>query len=228
VGYHIHVLDPVSRNRMVWHLGCQDVLAIGYLFETGELDLERVIALGGPTVTKPRLLRARRGASLDELMEGELEPGENRVITGSVLSGRKAMGEVFGYLGRYHVQVSVLREYRGRDFLGWLSPGVGEFSVKPAFLSRLTPSKKFPLTTSTNGSRRAIIPLGSFERVMPMDILPTFLARALVMKDVERAELLGCLELDEEDVALMSFVDVGKEDFGVHLREVLAMIQEEG
>lgn len=227
-GYHIHVLDPVDRNKTVFYVGYQDVAAIGHLFASGELSLERVISLAGPVVRSPRLLRTRRGAFLDEMVEGELEPGDNRVISGSVLSGRKAMGEVGGYLGRYHLQISALAEDRRREFLGWLSPGADKYSVKPAFLSSLIPGKKFRLTTSTNGSPRAIVPIGSYEKVMPMDILPTFLLRALVMKDEERAEALGCLELDEEDLALLSFVDVGKTDFGYYLREVLTKIEKEG
>jgi Na+-transporting NADH:ubiquinone oxidoreductase subunit A len=228
VGYHIHRLDPVDRSKKVWYVSYQDVCAIGHLFETGAIQVERVVSLAGPVVSKPRLLRVRRGASLDELVAVELAPGETRVISGSVLSGRNAMGEALGYLGRYHTQISALAEYRGRDFLGWLSPGLKEFSVQPAFLSSLFPGTKFSMTTSTHGSHRAIVPIGSYEKVMPFDILPNFLVRALVMKDVERAEALGCLELDEEDVALLSFVDVGKADFGVLLRDVLTTIEKEG
>jgi Na+-transporting NADH:ubiquinone oxidoreductase subunit A len=228
VGYHIHRLDPVDRKKTVWYVGCQDVAAIGHLFETGTLQLERVVSLAGPAVRKPRLLRIRRGAWLDELVAGELAEGETRVISGSVLSGRRAMGETLGYLGRYHSQVSALAEYRGRDFLGWLTPGLKEFSVQPAFLSSLFPGTRFAMNTSTHGSRRAIVPLGSYEKVTPFDILPTFLVRALAMKDAEKAEALGCLELEEEDVALLSFVDVGKTDFGVLLRDVLTTIEKEG
>ena len=228
VGFHIHTLDPVDRNKTVWYVGYQDVIAIGVLFSTGNLDLERVVSLAGPVVTRPRQIRTRVGASLDEMVDGELEGGDNRVISGSVFAGRAASGEALGYLGRYHHQVSVIGEGRERRFLGWLAPGVDMFSVKPAFVSRLIPNKRFSFTTSTNGSPRAIVPIGSYEKVMPMDLLPTFLLRALVMHDVERAEQLGCLELEEEDVALLSFVDPGKADYGVHLREVLTTIEKEG
>ncbi len=227
-GYHIHCLDPVDRNKIVWYINYQDVVATGALLDKGELYLERVISLAGPEVTRPRQIRSRVGASLDDLVEGELAAGENRVISGSVLSGRAAMGEELGYLGRYHLQVSVIREGREREFLGWLGPGANSFSVKPAFLSKLLPGKKFAFTSSTNGSPRAIVPIGSFEKVMPMDLLPTFLLRALVMGDVERAEHLGCLELEEEDVALCSFVCSGKNDYGMYLRDVLTMIEKEG
>lgn len=227
-GYHIHRLDPVNRNKIVWYLNYQEVAATGALFEKGELFLQRVISLAGPVVTRPRQIRTRVGASLDDMVDGELEPGDNRVISGSVLSGRKAMGEELGYLGRYHLQVSAIREGRQREFLGWLAPGADKFSVKPAFLSKLVPGKKFEFTSSTHGSRRAIVPIGSYEKVMPMDILPTFLLRALVMGDVERSEQLGCLELEEEDLALCSFVCPGKVDYGVHLRNVLTTIEKEG
>ena len=228
VGLHIHRLDPVDRQKMVWHVGYQDVIAIGRLFERGEVSPERVVALGGTSVRNPRLLRTRLGASLDDLVRNELEDGEHRVISGSVFSGRAAAGEVFGYLGRYHVQVSVLTEGRDREFLGWLRPGLHKYSTINTFVSRLLPRRRFVFTTATHGSPRAIIPIGMYERVMPMDLMPTFLARALVMRDAEKAEELGCVELDEEDLALCSFVCPGKTDFGTKLREVLTEIETEG
>ena len=240
VGVHIHTLDPVDRNKMVWHLGYQDVVAIGKLFETGTLHVECVIALAGPAVKRPRLIRTRVGASTDELVKDELHDpqglpglqglheGEHRVISGSVLSGRTATGEVFGYLGRYHQQISVLREGREREFLGWLAPGFNKFSTVNTFVSKLIPGKKYAFTTSTHGSERAIVPIGMYERVMPMDIMPTFLIRALVVGDVERAEELGCLELDEEDLALCTFVCPGKTEYGPYLRETLTTIEREG
>ena len=240
VGVHIHTLDPVDRNKMVWHLGYQDLVTIGKLFETGTLQVERVIALAGPAVKRPRLIRTRVGASTDELVQDELHDlrglpglqgrhdGEHRVISGSVLSGRTATGDVFGYLGRYHQQISVLREGREREFLGWLSPGFNKFSTINTFVSKLIPGKKYAFTTSTQGSERAIVPIGMYERVMPMDIMPTFLMRALVVGDVERAEELGCLELDEEDLALCTFVCPGKTEYGPYLREMLTTIEREG
>ena len=228
VGVHIHTLDPVDRNKMVWHVGYQDAVAIGKLFETGTLQVERVIALGGPAVQRPRLIKTRLGASTDELVPGELHDGENRTVSGSVLSGRQASGDVFGFLGRYHQQISVLREGREREFLGWLVPGFNKFSTINTFVSRLIPGKRYAFTTSTNGSKRAIVPIGMYERVVPMDIMPTFLMRALVMGDVERAEELGCLELDEEDLALCTFVCPGKTEYGPYLREVLTTIEKEG
>lgn len=230
VGTHIHMLEPVDRDRVVWHLGYQDVVAIGVLFATGKLDVSRVVAFAGPVVTRPRLLQTVLGASLDQLTAGELAPGENRVISGSVLSGRKAAGEVEGFLGRYHTQVSALLEGRHRELLGWLAPGAGKFSILPVyfgFLGRLF-GKKFNMTTTTNGSPRAMVPIGMYERVMPLDIHPTFLLRSLLVGDSDRAIQLGALELDEEDLALCTFVDPGKADYGVYLRKNLSEIEKEG
>ena len=228
VGLHIHRLDPVDRNKKVWHLGFQDAIGIGKLFESGNLHVERIVSLAGPAVHHPRLLRTRLGASTDDIVEGELMEGENRVISGSVLSGRRASGEILGYLGRYDQQISVLREGREREFFGWLEPGLDKFSTVNAFVSKMIPRKRFAFTTSTQGSRRAIVPIGMYERVMPLDLMPTHLLRALLMRDVERSEELGCLELDEEDLALCTFVDPGKNDFGPCLRDVLTMIEKEG
>ena len=228
VGVHIHRLDPVDRNKLVWYAGAQDVVAIGKLFHTGELDVTRVIALAGPAVTRPRLLRTRLGASTDDLTAGETDGDDLRSISGSVLSGRTAQGEVHGFLGRYHQQLSVLGEGREREFLGWLAPGTAKFSTTRTFLSSFLPRRKLAFNTSTNGSDRAIVPIGLYEKVFPMDILPSFLLRALAVGDLEQAEALGALELDEEDLALLTFVCPSKSDYGPKLRDVLTTIEKEG
>jgi Na+-transporting NADH:ubiquinone oxidoreductase subunit A len=227
-GTHIHLLDPVSREKTVWHLGLQDALAVGALFRTGKLDVTRVLSLAGPGMKRPRLLKTRIGASVDALTAGELKDGDQRVISGSVLSGRAARGDVHGYLGRYHQQISVLREGREREFLGWMSPGGNNFSMLNVFTSSLSKGKKFDFSTALNGGIRAMVPIGSYERVMPLDIMPTFLLRALLMDDVERAEQMGCLELDEEDLSLCTFVCPGKHDYGPVLRRNLDLIEREG
>ncbi|TNF76542.1 MAG: Na(+)-translocating NADH-quinone reductase subunit A [Acidobacteria bacterium] len=227
-GFHIHTLDPVDRNKTVWHIGYQDVIAIGHLLETGKLDVERIVSLAGPVVKKPRLLRTRIGASIDDLVAGELDDGDNRVISGSVLAGRSAMGDVLGYLGRYHQQITAMAEGREREFMGWMAPGAGKYSTINTFVSALMPGKKFAFTTSTNGSLRAVVPIGMYEKVMPMDIEPTYLLKSLLMHDIEMAEEFGCLELDEEDLALCTFVCPGKNDYGPYLREVLTTIEKEG
>jgi Na+-transporting NADH:ubiquinone oxidoreductase subunit A len=186
-----------------------------------------VISLAGPAVRDPRLIRTRLGASIDQLVEGELAEGENRVISGSVLNGYAAEGTM-AFLGRYHLQVSALAEGRERKLFGWTMPGLDRFSVRNLFASSLLPKREFPLTTSRNGGPRAIVPVGAYEKVMPLDMLPTFLLRALEVEDVEQAEALGCLELDEEDLALCTFVCPGKGDYGAMLRRNLTIIEKEG
>ncbi len=182
----------------------------------------------GPPVNRPRLVRSRIGASTDEHVRGEIEGGDIRLITGSVLSGKRAEGTVFGFLGRYDLQISALHEGREREFMGWATPGRRRFSILPVFVSRLFRPDSYIFTTSTNGSSRPIVPMGMFERVMPMDILPTYLIRALAVGDIEQAEQLGALELDEEDLALCTFVDPGKGEFGPMLRRNLERIEQEG
>ncbi len=227
VGTHIHHLLPASVNRTVWHIGYQDVIAVGQLFTTGELNVERVVAVGGPKALKPRLMRTVVGASTDELMAGETQEGNVRIISGSVLNGRTATGP-HAFLGRYHAQVSVLEEGTEKEFMGWAMPGTDKFSATRAFISHLSPSRLFNLTTSTGGSDRSMVPIGAYERVMPLDILPTMLLRDLLSGDVDGAQALGALELDEEDLALCTFVCPGKYDYGSYLRDCLDTIEREG
>ncbi len=228
VGTHIHHLDPVHAKKTVWTIGYQDVIAMGSLFTEGKLFTERTIALGGPMVRKPRMLKTRVGANLLELTAGELEAKEHRIISGSVLAGREASGTT-AYLGRYHNQVSVLAEGRDREFLGWFSTGADRHSVKPIYLSHwFGKGRKFAMTTNTNGSERAIVPIGAYETVMPLDILATPLLKALAVGDTEMAQNLGALELDEEDLGLCSYVCPGKYEFGRVLRDNLTRIEKEG
>jgi len=228
-GTHIHMLAPVSRDRHAFHLGVQDVIAIGELVTTGVLNTSRVVSLAGPVVKTPRLLRTRLGASLAELTEGELAEGlEPRIISGSVLYGHNSGDGECDYLNRYDQQISCIAEDRERVFLGWMSLGFKQFSTIRAFASKWLPKKNWAFTTNTNGSHRAMVPIGMYERLMPLDVMPTFLLRALLMKDLENAEKLGCLELHEEDLGLCSFVSPGKEDYGSALRGVLTDIWQEG
>ena len=226
-GTHIHFLDPVSAGKSVWHIGYQDVLAIGALFTTGRLNPERVIALAGPAVKRPRLLRTRLGANLALLATGELKDGCNRLISGSLLGGRHGRGP-YAYLGRYHQQLSCLHEGDEREFLHYLRAGVNKHSVLNVFVSKLLGEKRFAFDTSTNGSARAMVPVGSYEAVMPLDILPTQLLRYLIVGDTEMAQKLGCLELDEEDLALCTYVCPGKYEYGPILRDNLTRIEKEG
>ena len=226
-GTHIHFLDPVSMNKSVWYIAYQDVMAIGKLIQTGKLSMERIISIGGPCARNPRLVRTCAGSQLSKILKEECTLAPVRIVSGSLFHGTRAEGP-FDYLGRYHTQVTLLAEESPRVFLGWQRPGWDKFSVKRVFASALIPHRIFTPNTDTNGSRRAMVPVGSFESVVPLDLLPTQLLRALMVKDIEQAIALGCLELDEEDLALCTFVSPGKEDFGPILREVLDEIEKEG
>lgn len=227
VGTHIHFLEPVSLTKQVWHLNYQDVIAIGKLFTMGELCAERIIAIGGPQATQPRLVRTLLGADLTALLAGETKEGENRIISGSVLSGRHATGPM-AWLGRFHLQVSVVLEGREKELFGWVLPGAEKYSVTRTTLGHFLRRKLFNFSTSTNGGERAMVPIGNYERVMPLDILPTVLLRDLLAGDTDGAQALGCLELDEEDLALCTYVCPGKYEYGPVLREVLTRIEQEG
>ncbi|MDD1616529.1 MAG: Na+-transporting NADH:ubiquinone oxidoreductase subunit A, partial [Methylococcaceae bacterium NSP1-2] len=227
---HIHFIDPVNIHKFVWHIDYQAVIAIGALFTTGHLNVERVISLAGPTVKNPRLLRTRVGANTDELVAGELADDiESRVISGSVLYGHTA-SDWSAYLGCYDLQVSALQEGREREFFGWIVAGKNKYSALNVYTSSVDKkhNRLFPLTTDKNGSNRAIVPVGIYETVMPMDILPTPLLKALIVGDSDQAQLLGCLELDDEDMSLFTFVDPGKHDFAPVLRANLIKIEKEG
>ncbi|WP_257266500.1 Na(+)-translocating NADH-quinone reductase subunit A [Endozoicomonas sp. ONNA2] len=226
-GTHIHFLDPVSATKTVWQVGYQDVIAIGKLFTTGRLFTDRVVSLAGPQVENPRLVRTRLGACTDEITAGELKPATNRIISGSVFGGRTANGP-FAYLGRYHNQVSVLEESDERLFLGWVNPTVDRFSILRVMTSGLSKSRLFNFTTTTNGGERAMVPVGNYEKMMPLDILATQLLRSIIVGDTETAQKLGVLELEEEDLALCTFVCAGKYEYGPLLRDNLTRIELEG
>lgn len=230
-GLHMHRVCPVDAAHPAWHIGYADVAAIGHLLDTGRLDVERVVSLAGPAVLRPRLLRTRLGASLDELCRGELRPGELRVLSGSALDGRRAMGETDGFLGRYHAQVCALAEGRERELFGWIAPQRDKYSVWNVVLGRfaaLRGADGLPLSTNLNGGARAMVPIGSYERVMPMDIAATHLLRALITGNAEKAVALGALELEEDDLALATFVCPGKTEYGPLLRRMLERVEREG
>lgn len=227
VGTHIHFLEPVGEHKVVWHIGYQDVMAIGKLFVSGRLPAERIVAIGGPEALNPRLVTTRLGASTGDLIRGStLAGGDIRVVSGSALSGHRAAGWA-AFLGRYDTQVTLLQEGSPREFLSFMRPGFGKFSATRAFAGKLF-GHDYRITTSQNGSPRAMVSIGSFEQVMPLDILPTPLLKALIVHDTDNARDLGCLELDEEDLALCSFVCNGKYQYGKYLRKNLFEIEVNG
>lgn len=227
VGTHIHMLDPVGPSKKVWHINYQDVIAIGALFTTGEIDNTRVVALGGPVVKKPRLVQTILGASLEQLVANETTEDSVRVISGSVLNGTRASGP-HAFLGRYHVQVSLIKEDKEKKLFGWIMPGSNQHSITRAYLGHLNTKRLFDMTSTTNGSDRSMVPIGNYERIMPLDVLPTLLLRDIISGDTDGAQALGALELDEEDLALCSYVCPGKYNYGPILRDCLTKIEQEG
>lgn len=221
---HIHFIDPVHENKVVWHIGYQDVISIGHLFTHGKLATEKIVSLCGAGTINPSLVRTRIGANLAELCRRELSLEDSRLISGSVLSGRESQG-VTGYIGRFHDQVSVIYDSTGRSIFNWLLPGLKRFSIRPVFASSYVKDLKLPMNTALWGGGRAIYPLGTYDEVMPLDIIATSLLKSISKGDTEKSAALGCLELIEDDLGLCGFVCPGKNEFGPVLRDVLTAIE---
>ncbi|MEM9172532.1 MAG: Na(+)-translocating NADH-quinone reductase subunit A [Pseudomonadota bacterium] len=227
-GTHVHFLHPPTAERSVWTIGYPDVIAIGKLLRTNQLDTSRVISLGGPLVRKPRLLRVPAGASLRDLTRGEYDDSvASRIISGSILSGVAPGDNEAYFLGRYARQVTVIEEDRKQNLLGWIRPMRHKYAVQPVLGSMLS-RRAFPLTSNLNGGRRAMVPTGTFEALMPQDYLPTQLLRALLVMDTDMAQALGALELDEEDLGLVGFACPAKYEYGIALRDCLTKIEKDG
>jgi len=231
-GTHVHHLAPVGAGRTVWYLGYQDVIAIGALVGDGRIWTDRIVALGGNGFLRPRLVRTRLGADIGELTRNECRPPDAvtvgaRLVSGSVLDGRTVLGSE-SYLGRYHLQVSAIREPLPNRRPRWRRLFDGRFSFAGTFVrpSGHSPAKHFD--TDQNGRATALVPIDAFERLIPLDVLAEPLLRSLLIGDTDQAQALGCLELDEEDLALCSFICPGKNDYGRVLRANLERIEREG
>ncbi len=230
VGTQIHNISPASLSNQIWTIGYQDVVMIGKLFNTGILDNSKKIALTGPMVKDPSIIDSENGANLDDVLMDKVIGENNRIISGSVLTGSESVNPV-NFLGRYHNQITVLREVtkNDREFLNFLRPGLLKHSFLRIFFTKLN-EKKLNLNYSTamNGSDRAIVPLGIYEDIFPYKIMITQLLRSIVIGDTEAAQKLGVLELEEEDLALCTYSCPSKYDYGSLLREMLTKIEEEG
>jgi len=226
-GTHIHFLEAPSAEKTIWTIGYQDVIAIGRLVEKGQIDSRRVIALCGPLCTNPRLIRTVDGASMAELAAGETAGDVPvRLISGSILSGRLGEGSS-AYLGRYARQITLIKEDHEQIPMGWILPMPSKYAFQPVLGSAFS-KKLFALTSNLNGGRRAMVPIGTFEELMPQDFLPTQLLRALLVMDTDQAQALGALELDEEDLGLVGFACPAKYEYGMALRDCLTKIEKEG
>ncbi len=234
VGVQIAQIDPIGKGDVVWTVELQHVVMIGRLFLTGAVDMSKVVALTGSEVTKPHYFKVVSGALIGSVTEGNLRASTEedlkgvRVITGNPLTGIKvALDEVEGYLGFYHNQITVLPEGDKYEFLGWAMPRFKKFSVSHSYFSWLCPKKRYNLDTNMNGGRRAFVQTGIYDKVMPMNIYPLYLIKAVMAGDIDRMENLGIYEVIEGDVALCEFIDPSKNEWQATLgRGIEQMIKE--
>jgi Na+-transporting NADH:ubiquinone oxidoreductase subunit A len=204
VGIHIHHLDPINKGEIVWFVNLQDVLAIGRLFEEGIYKQERIIALTGSEVLHPQYYKVRSGTSIWEMVKDNVRNGNLRYISGNVLTGSRI--ESNGFLGYYDSQVTVIPEGDYYEFFGWMLPGISKFSFSKTFASSLIPRKSYVLDTNLHGGERAFVITGQYEKVVPMDIYPMQLFKAILAEDIDSMENLGIYEVAEEDLALCEFI----------------------
>jgi len=203
-GIHIHHIDPVNKGEVVWFTNLQDVSIIGRLLEEGIYNPEKIVALTGSEVVNARYYRMLSGGSIASLTSGNVKPGSLRYISGNVLTGTKIKSD--GYLGYYDSQVTVIPEGNYHEFFGWASPGVRKFSFHRTFLSSLFPAKDYQLDTNLHGGERAFVVTGQYEKVLPMDIYPMQLLKAILAGDIDMMENLGIYEVAEEDLALCEYI----------------------
>jgi len=230
VGVHIHHIQPLGHGQVVWYISPEGVAQIGKFFSTGYLNNSRIIAVAGSAVNNRQYYKTVLGAPVSQLIkESNLLADEVRVINGNVLTGEKT--SLAGYTGFYNTLVSVIPEAsHERSLFGWFGPGLNKASVSRTFLSRWIGGrrKEYEISTLMNGGHRAFVATGDYEKVLPMDILPVFLAKSILSEDVKEMEHLGILEVDEEDMALCSFVCLSKTDFGAIIRQGLDLLEKEG
>jgi Na+-transporting NADH:ubiquinone oxidoreductase subunit A len=225
VGVQIHHINPVNKGEYVWYLNPLDVLRIGRFFSDGKIDNTTVIALTGSEVKKPVYFKMIQGAAVESLINGNIEDGKCRIISGNVLTGETLNKK--GYIGFYDHQVTVIPEGDHYEFLGWGLPGFNKYSMSRTFFSWLTPSRKYRLDTNLNGGHRAFVMSGEYEKVLPMDILPVHLLKAILVEDIDKMEQLGIYEVAEEDFALCEFVCTSKTDVQQIIRKGLDVIKKE-
>jgi len=227
VGIQIHKLDPINKGEVVWVVQPQDVITIGRLFKTGKYDPSVVVALTGARVEKPKYYRTIRGTEVAPILENQLKEEDNRVISGNVLNGKKIDAET-GYVGFSDSQLTVIREGNYHELFGWMMPGFKKMSVSRSFASRwLTPNRKFDMDTNYHGGHRAFVMTGEYEKVLPMDIYPMQLLKAILVNDIDKMEQLGIYEIDEEDLALCEFVCTSKTPVTKIVRDGLRAMRKE-
>ena len=226
VGVQIHHIDPINKGELVWYLNPQDIVIIGRLFNQGKFDATRIIALTGSQIKNPQYFKTITGSAVKNMIaEGGLKDGENRIISGNVLTGNKISAD--GYLDFYDSHLTVIPEGHEYEFMGWLAPGFNKFSMSRAFFSWLTPNKKHELNSNLHGEERPFVITGEYEKVFPMDIYPVQLLKSILIEDVEMMEKLGIYEVVEEDFALCEFVCTSKIESQDIIRRGIDIIRKE-
>lgn len=224
-GVQIHHIDPIGKNENVWVVNPQDVLVIGRLFNEGRYNAAKIIALAGSEVKQPKYYKTITGSSIKPIIADNIQQGNNRYISGNVLSGTKISNE--GFLGFYDNMITVIPEGDQPEFMGWLAPGFDKVSLSRTFLTWLTPNKKYRLDTNQHGEERAFVLTGEYEKVLPMDIYPMHLLKAIMVGDIEAMENLGIYEVDEEDLALCEFICTSKMPIQKIIRQGLDLTRSE-
>lgn len=224
-GVQIHHLNPINKGEVAWTVRPQAVMMIGRFFETGKTDFSRTIALVGSEVNQPQYIRTWVGASIKSIIDGRTSDGDNRIISGNVLSGTQITSE--GYLGFYDDMVSVIPEGKDPQFMGWIAPNFHKFSLSHAYFSWLMPGKNYRLNTNANGEDRAFVVSGQYEDVLPMDIYPVHLIKSIMTNDIEKMEQLGIYEVAPEDFALCEFACTSKMEVQKIVREGLDTAMQE-
>lgn len=225
VGIQIHHLDPINKGDIVWYLEPQDIIIIARLFTEGKYDVSRIISLCGSEVSKPRYYRTISGSCVANLISDNVKRENNRIICGDVLSGKKI--DKNGYLGFYDTQITVIKEGNEQEFLGWALPGINKFSMSKSYFSWLFPTRKYNIDTNMRGEERAYVVTGQYEKVLPMDIFPQQLVKAIMIEDIDLMEKLGLYEVGPEDFALCEFVCTSKIEVQSLIRHGLDILRKE-
>lgn len=225
VGIQIHHTAPVNKGETVWYVNLQDIVTIGRLFNEGKYIADKIVALAGSEVEKPRYYRTRTGASIKNIVKGNIISDNVRYISGNVLTGQKIQPD--GYIGYYDSTVSVIPEGNYYEFFGWITPGLKKFSLSRTFLTWLMPGKKYRLDTNMHGGERAFVVTGEYEKVLPMDIYPMQLIKSILVEDIDKMEQLGIYEVSEEDFALCEFICPSKTEIQSIIRKGLDLMAKE-
>ena len=224
-GIQIHHIDAVNKGDTVWYVGPQHVIMIGRLFLTGKYDATRIIALAGSEILKPRYFKLLAGSSIEPLVKDNLSTTNVRYISGNALTGTRL--NKIGHLGYYDSLITVLPEGDHYEMLGWIAPGFNKFSLSRSFPAWLTPNRHYRLDTNLQGGVRPFVLTGEYEKVLPMDLYPMQLLKAILVEDIEKMEALGIYEVGEEDFALCEFICPSKIELQSIIREGINLMIKE-